>query len=70
MAGLPGARTGAPAMVLLRGLFGARLSYLPTALNICRCLGWGVFELVTIASVAHTIEPALPQLGVRADRRA
>ena len=30
LAGLPGARTGAPAMVLLRGLFGARLSYLPT----------------------------------------
>ena len=28
------ARTGAPAMVLLRGLFGARLSYLPTAMNI------------------------------------
>ena len=34
LAGLPGARTGAPAMVLLRGLFGARLSYLPTVLNI------------------------------------
>src|SRR5438477_5626635 len=26
LAGLPGARTGGPAMVLLRGLFGARLS--------------------------------------------
>ena len=39
LAGLPGARTGAPAMVLLRGLFGARLSYLPTALNILQCLG-------------------------------
>ena len=34
LSGLPGARTGAPAMVLLRGLFGARLSYLPTVLNI------------------------------------
>jgi len=39
LAGLPGTRTGAPAMVLLRGLFGARLSYLPTALNILQCLG-------------------------------
>jgi nucleobase:cation symporter-1, NCS1 family len=61
LAGLPGARTGAPAMVLLRGLFGARLSYLPTLLNILQCLGWGIFELVTIATAAHTVEPALPQ---------
>jgi nucleobase:cation symporter-1, NCS1 family len=61
LAGLPGARTGAPAMVLLRGLFGARLSYLPTAVNILQCLGWGVFELVTIATAAHTVAPALPR---------
>ena len=58
--GLPGARTGAPAMVLLRGLFGAELSYLPTVLNIVQCIGWGVFELVTIATAAHTVAPALP----------
>ena len=63
LAGLPGARTGAPAMVLLRGLFGARLSYLPTVLNILQCLGWGVFELVTIATAAHTVAPALPRSG-------
>ena len=63
LAGLPGARTGAPAMVLLRGLFGAKLSYLPTALNILQCLGWGVFELVTIATAAHTVAPALPRWG-------
>jgi nucleobase:cation symporter-1, NCS1 family len=63
LAGLPGARTGAPAMVLLRGLFGARLSYLPTALNILQCLGWSVFELVTIATAAHTVAPALPKTG-------
>ena len=63
LAGLPGAETGAPAMVLLRGLFGARLSYLPTALNILQCLGWGVFELVTIATAAHTVAPALPRWG-------
>ena len=63
LAGLPGALTGAPAMVLLRGLFGARLSYLPTALNILQCLGWAVFELVTIATAAHTVAPALPKWG-------
>ena len=63
LAGLPGAQTGAPAMVLLRGLFGARLSYLPTALNILQCLGWAVFELVTIATAAHTVAPALPRQG-------
>ena len=61
LAGLLGARTGAPAMVLLRGLFGARLSYLPTVLNILQCVGWGVFELVTIATAAHTVAPALPK---------
>jgi NCS1 family nucleobase:cation symporter-1 len=59
--GLPGARTGAPAMVLLRGLFGADLSYIPTALNIVQCLGWGVFEIVTIATAAHTVAPSLPR---------
>ncbi|HET9081300.1 MAG TPA: cytosine permease, partial [Trebonia sp.] len=61
LSGLLGARTGAPAMVLLRGLFGARLSYLPTVLNILQCVGWGVFELVTIATAAHTVAPALPK---------
>jgi nucleobase:cation symporter-1, NCS1 family len=61
LSGVAGARTGAPAMVLLRGLFGARLSYLPTALNILQCLGWGIFELVTIATAAHTVAPALPR---------
>ncbi len=44
-----GARTGAPAMVLLRGLLGTRASVLPTVLNIAQCLGWGTFELVVIA---------------------
>src|ERR1039458_5984336 len=59
--GVAGARTGAPAMVLLRGLFGTELSYLPTLLNIVQCLGWGVFEIVTIATAAHTVAPALPR---------
>ena len=61
--GLPGARTGAPAMVLLRGLFGTQLSYLPTVLNIIQCIGWGVFELVTIATAAHTVAPAMPRFS-------
>ena len=63
LSGLPGTRTGAPAMVLLRGLFGTRLSYLPTALNMLQLLGWAVFELVTIATSAHTVAPALPRWG-------
>jgi nucleobase:cation symporter-1, NCS1 family len=63
LAGQPGALTGAPAMVLLRGLFGARLSYLPTVLNILQCLGWAVFELVTIATAAHAVAPGLPRQG-------
>jgi len=45
-----GATTGAPAMVLLRGLLGAKASFLPTALNIAQCLGWAVFELLVIAA--------------------
>ena len=48
-------------MVLLRGLFGAKLSYLPTALNILQCLGWGIFELVTISTAAHVVAPGLPR---------
>jgi len=63
LAGMLGAQTGAPAMAALRGLFGARLSYLPTAANILQCLGWGIFELVTIATAAHTVAPALPKPG-------
>jgi putative hydroxymethylpyrimidine transporter CytX len=59
--GTAGARTGAPAMVLLRSLFGTELSYLPTVLNVLQCLGWGVFELVTIATAARTVAPTLPR---------
>ena len=60
LAAVPGARTGAPAMVLLRGLFGARVSYLPTGLNVLQLLGWATFEIVTIASAAQQLEPGLP----------
>lgn len=55
LAAIPGAQTGAPAMVLLRGLFGARLSYVPTVLNIVQLLGWGAFELWVIAQGAQAI---------------
>jgi putative hydroxymethylpyrimidine transporter CytX len=55
LAAVPGARTGAPAMVLLRGLFGARLSYVPTVLNIVQMFGWGAFELWVIATGAQAI---------------
>ncbi|MFJ4658570.1 purine-cytosine permease family protein [Nocardia sp. NPDC088792] len=47
--GAIGARTGAPAMAVLRGLFGTKLSYLPTVANMVQCIGWGVYELTVIA---------------------
>ncbi|SDH85465.1 putative hydroxymethylpyrimidine transporter CytX [Sinosporangium album] len=55
LAAIPGAQTGWPAMVLLRGLFGAKLSYVPTVLNIVQMIGWGAFELWVIAKGAEAI---------------
>ncbi|MFI7438798.1 purine-cytosine permease family protein [Nonomuraea indica] len=55
LAAVPGTQTGQPAMVLLRGLFGARLSYIPTVLNIVQMVGWGAFELWVIAMGASAI---------------
>lgn len=55
VAALIGARTGAPAMTVLRGLFGTRLSYVPTVLNIAQCIGWGVYELLVIAMGAQEV---------------
>jgi nucleobase:cation symporter-1, NCS1 family len=52
-----GARSGAPAMVLLRGLFGEKLSYLPTIMNVVQLVGWAVFELVVIAAAARQLLP-------------
>jgi putative hydroxymethylpyrimidine transporter CytX len=63
LCGIPGLQTGAPSMVLLRGLFGARLSYLPTALNVLQLFGWSIFEIVTIATAAQKVAPALPKWG-------
>jgi putative hydroxymethylpyrimidine transporter CytX len=61
LSAVPGALTGAPAMVLLRGLFGGRLSALPTVLNIVQLIGWGTFELVVIAQAAQTAFPGTPR---------
>jgi nucleobase:cation symporter-1, NCS1 family len=47
-----GAREGVPTMVLLRGLLGRRVSYLPTTLNVIQCIGWATFEIWVIAEAA------------------
>jgi putative hydroxymethylpyrimidine transporter CytX len=54
---VPGAQTGAPSMVLLRGLFGAKVSYVPTVLNVLQLVGWAVFEIVVIAGAARQLLP-------------
>jgi len=54
-AAIPGAKTGAPSMVLLRGLFGRRGSYIPTALNIAQNIGWGTIEVIVIAAAASAL---------------
>src|SRR5947209_14011365 len=56
-AAVPGAETGAPSMVLLRGLFGRRLSYLPTLVNVVQLIGWSVFEIVVISAAAEQLLP-------------
>src|SRR3954465_2734000 len=56
-AAVPGAETGAPSMVLLRGLFGRRLSYLPGFVNGVQLVGWSVFEIVVIAAAAEQLFP-------------
>lgn len=63
IAAIPGTVTGSPAMVLLRGLFGARTSWLPTVLNIVQLIGWTTFELVTISTALRQITDALPRWG-------
>lgn len=57
IAAIPGARTGSPAMVLLRGSFGRAGSYLPTALNVVQLVGWTVFEIVVISQAAAQLLP-------------
>lgn len=62
-AGVPGSDTGAPSMVLLRGLVGTRPSYLPTVLNVLQLLGWTTFELVTIGTAMHQVAGDVPRWG-------
>jgi putative hydroxymethylpyrimidine transporter CytX len=58
LAAVPGARTGAPAMVLLRGLLGNKGSYVPTVLNILQLVGWASLEVLIIAEAAVRISGA------------
>ncbi|MEV0382950.1 cytosine permease [Nonomuraea sp. NPDC050643] len=60
LSAIPGTQTGQPAMVLLRGLFGARMSAVPTVLNIVQMIGWGAFELWVIAKAATAIFGGVP----------
>jgi len=50
-----GAETGAPSMVLLRGLFGNRGSRIPTVFNLLQCLGWTAVEVLVIAHAAKAV---------------
>jgi NCS1 family nucleobase:cation symporter-1 len=60
LAAMAGARTGAPAMVLMRGLFGVRGSWVPTGLNLAQCLGWTYVEVSVIATAGHGLVHGLP----------
>lgn len=55
LSAVPGARTQKPSMVLMRGLFGAKLSYLPTLLNVLQLVGWGSFELLAITQGGQAV---------------
>jgi putative hydroxymethylpyrimidine transporter CytX len=61
LSAVPGAETGAPAMVLLRGLLGGRGSWAPTALNVAQCIGWAAVEILVIAEGAAKIVPQVPR---------
>jgi len=63
LSAVPGTRAGVPAMMLLRGLFGTRLSYVPTVLNVLQMIGWGTFELIVIADAAEQIFGGGPHWG-------
>jgi len=61
LSAVPGAETGAPAMVLLRGLLGRRGSWLPTALNLAQCVGWAAVEVFVIADGSAKLLPSVPR---------
>lgn len=50
-----GAVTGAPSMVLLRGLFGNRGSRIPTIFNLLQCFGWTAVEILVISNAARAV---------------
>lgn len=56
-----GAVTGAPTMVLLRGLLGRSGSYVPTVLNLLQCVGWATYEIWVISFAAHAVWDGLPR---------
>lgn len=59
LAGLIGAGTGVPTMVLLRPALGLRGSFLPTALNLAQLIGWTAFEFWVMALAANRVGQAL-----------
>jgi putative hydroxymethylpyrimidine transporter CytX len=59
LAGMIGAQRGVPGMVLLRDPLGDRGSYAPTVLNVAQNLGWGIFELIVIATAASALADEL-----------
>ena len=61
LSAVPGAETGAPAMVILRGLLGLRGSWVPTALNVAQCVGWAAVEIFVIAEGASKIVSGVPR---------
>ena len=54
-----GADGRVPSMVLLRAPLGRKGSWLPTGLNVIQCLGWGIFELLIIATAASALSDEL-----------
>jgi nucleobase:cation symporter-1, NCS1 family len=56
-----GAETGAPTMVLLRGLLGRRGSYAPTVLNLLQCVGWATYEIWIISVAARGVYDQVPR---------
>ncbi len=61
LSAIPGAETGAPAMVLLRGLLGRRGSFVPTALNVAQLVGWAAVEILVIGHGAARLVPGVPR---------
>ena len=56
-----GAVTGAPTMVLLRGLLGRTGSAAPTVLNLLQCVGWATYEIWVISYAAHAVWAGPPR---------